>query len=97
MPQYLLQQYGYLLQNITFLFLFINAILHLVFAGAVAKDGGSLYKLGQKTMLVSAATWAFATLIGGVPIAAVYWFIHHSTLTRPTMRADAKENFYDRA
>lgn len=79
----LAQQYGAPIQTTYDLILIINAIIHLVFAGAIAKDAGRLYKLGQKPALVSAPTWAFATLIGGVVTAAIYWFIHHSTLTRP--------------
>lgn len=77
------QQYNSSLQTLHYLLILINAILHLIFAGGVAKDAGSLYKLGQKPAMVSASTWAFATLIGGIIPAAIYWFIHHSTLTRP--------------
>ncbi len=72
------------IQTFQYLLILINAFLHLIFAGAVARDAGSLYQIGQKPALVSAASWAFATLIGGVMIAAIYWFIHHSSLTRPT-------------
>lgn len=89
----LVQQYGSQIQTFNYLLLLINAILHVIFAGGVARDAGSIYKLGQRPALVSAATWAFATLIGGVIIAAIYWFIHHSTLTRPSMR----ETRYDRS
>jgi len=79
----LIQQYGNQLETLQYLLIFISSILHLLFAGAVARDAGSLRAAGQPTALVSAATWAFATLIGGVITAAIYWFIHHSTLTRP--------------
>lgn len=89
----LAQHYGNQIQTFYYLLLLINAILHLIFAGAVARDAGALYKIGQRPALVSAATWAFATLIGGVITAAIYWFIHHSTLTRPSIR----ESRYDRA
>ena len=61
----------------------INAFIHLLFAGAVAKDCGYLTKRGIKPILVSPSTWAFTTLIGGVWVAGLYWFLHHSTLTRP--------------
>lgn len=82
----LAQQYVAQLQTFFYLIMLINGILHLIFAGAVARDGGSMNRMGQKTVLVSASTWAFATLIGGVFIAAIYWLLHHSTLTRPTIR-----------
>ena len=88
----LAKQYGDQIQTGYYLLILINAILHLIFAGAVARDAGNLYKLGQRPALVSAPTWAFATLIGGVRTATIYWFIHHSTLTRPAIR----ETRYDK-
>ncbi len=86
------QHFNHQFQTVYYLLLLINAILHLIFAGGVARDAGQLYKLGQRTALVSASSWAFATLIGGIVTAAIYWFIHHSTFTRPFIR----ENHYDR-
>lgn len=88
----LAQQYSNQIQTFYYLILFINVILHVFFAGGVARDAGNLYKIGQRPVLVSGATWAFATLTGGVIIAAMYWFIHHSTLTRPLTR----ESNYER-
>lgn len=87
----LAQKFDNQIQTFYYLILLINALLHLIFAGAVARDAGQLYKIDQKPALVSAASWAFATLIGGVVTAAIYWFIHHSTITRPTSR----ERHYD--
>lgn len=87
----LVQHFGNQIQSFYYLLLFINAILHLIFAGAVARDAGQLYRLSQRTALVSGPTWAFATLIGGVITATIYWFIHHSTLTRPT---SSKETYH---
>jgi hypothetical protein len=80
----LASQYAPQIESIYYLVLFINAILHVIFAGAVAKDAGRLYQIGQKPAMVSGSTWAFATLVGGLLTATIYWFIHHSTLTRPT-------------
>jgi hypothetical protein len=77
----LIETYGSELNSLYYLILFVNAILHVIFAGAVAKDAGKLYKIGQKPLLVSAHTWAFAVLVGGVFTAIAYWFMHHSTLT----------------
>ncbi len=67
--------------NIEIIFLVVNAVLHFIFASAVAKDAGNLSKLNQRPLLVSGLSWAFATLVGGVCIAAIYWLIHHSKLT----------------
>ncbi|CEG57393.1 hypothetical protein [Legionella fallonii] len=89
----LAQQFATQIQTFFYLVMLINGILHVIFAGAVARDAGNLYRLGQKPVLVSAPTWAFATLIGGVFTATIYWILHHSTLTRPTMR----EVRYDKA
>ncbi|AMP89507.1 hypothetical protein [Legionella pneumophila] len=89
----LAKQFSTQIQTFFYLIMLINGLLHFIFAGAVARDAGSLYRLGQKPVLVSAPTWAFATLIGGVITATIYWLLHHSTLTRPAMR----EIRYDKA
>ncbi len=71
------------LDSLQWVMLLINAVVHILFAGAVAKDAGKLNKQGFPTFLVSGVTWAFATLLGGVWVAAVYWLIHRSTFTKP--------------
>jgi len=63
--------------SIQLMLVIISAILHILFAGAVAKDAGQLNKRGLKTHLVSGATWAFAVLVGGPLVAVGYWFVHH--------------------
>ena len=85
------QLYGVQIQTFFYLITIINGILHFIFASAVAKDAGRLHRLGVKPVLVAAPTWAFATLIGGVFTATIYWLLHHSTLTRPL-----RDNFYDK-
>jgi hypothetical protein len=82
----LAKQFGNQIDTFFYLIMLINAVLHLVFATAVAQDSGKLSRIGQRPVLVSGATWAFATLIGGVFVAAIYWILHYSTLTRPTAR-----------
>lgn len=77
-----IKNYGDQITSLYYVIVFINAILHIIFAGAVAKDAGNLLKIGKKTLLVSAHTWAFAVLIGGVFTAVVYWVMHHSALLR---------------
>lgn len=80
----LLNQFSTSIITFQWIMIIVNIIIHLLFAGAVARDAGRLEQLGHRTALVSPYTWAFATLLGGVITAAIYWFIHHSTLTRPT-------------
>ena len=86
----LAQLYSEQIQSFLYMLAIINAILHIIFAGAVAKDAGRLNALGNRLALVSASTWAFATLMGGVFTAAIYWFIHHSNLTKPSTQRDIK-------
>ncbi len=80
----LLNQLNNSIITFQWILLVVNMIIHVLFAGAVARDAGKLDQLGSRTALVSPYTWAFATLLGGIVTAAIYWFIHHSTLTRPT-------------
>jgi len=89
----LAKQFSTQIQTFFYLIMIINGILNFVFAAAVARDAGNLHRMGQKPVLVSAPTWAFATLIGGVFTATIYWILHYSTLTRPTTR----EIRYDKA
>ncbi|MEM1244016.1 MAG: hypothetical protein AAGG80_04265 [Pseudomonadota bacterium] len=70
------------MRNINLTLAVINLLLHLIFASAVAKDSGRLAKLGRTTYLVSGITWAFATLVGGILVAALYWLMHYSSLAR---------------
>lgn len=77
----LFREYGEQIKTFELLLLMVNAVVHVLFAGAVARDAGSLTQIGRRPALVSSPVWAFATLLGGVMVAAVYWFIHHSTLT----------------
>jgi hypothetical protein len=72
------------LHSFSMLMMMVNAIIHLFFAGAIAKDVGKLYQLGIKPQLVSGSVWAFATLIGGVMTAFIYWLMHYSLLARTT-------------
>lgn len=91
----LARQFNAQIETFLYLIALINALLHVIFAGAVARDAGKLTRLGQRPVLVSAPTWAFATLIGGVFTATIYWLLHYSTLTRPT--TIMRDTNYDKA
>lgn len=78
----LFKDYAEQIETIQLLLLLISVGVHVLFAGAVAKDAGDFHKRGLPTALVSPGAWAFATLLGGVYVAVCYWFIHHSTLTK---------------
>jgi len=82
MSLFIAQSLGAEIDSISFTMMVINAIIHIMFAGAVARDAGHLTKRGIHTHLVSGMTWAFATLVGGVWVAAIYWFIHHMNWNR---------------
>ena len=74
------------MNSIAFVLMVVNALVHLLFAGAIAKDTGRLYRLGIQPVLVSGHVWAFATLLGGVTTALFYWLMHHSSLARVVSR-----------
>lgn len=76
------------------LLLGFQALVHLLFAAGVARDAGALMRTGQRTALVSGQVWALATLLGGMVTAAIYWFIHHSTITRPQQFSPTKNEIY---
>ncbi|MFG0253366.1 MAG: hypothetical protein ACF8NJ_10890 [Phycisphaerales bacterium JB038] len=60
----------------------VTVIVHIAFAGAVWSDASDLQRTGRGTALTGPFFWTAATLLGGVFVAAVYWLMHHSTLSR---------------
>ena len=71
--------FGIILQTIFFVAL---AIVHVGFALNVLKDGDQLRSAGSRPLLAGPALWCLATLLGGVLVAAIYWVVNHSTLSR---------------
>jgi hypothetical protein len=55
-------------------------IVNLLFAIAVHRDAKSQQQKGLNLNLVGPVVWAFATLLGGVIVAGIYWVMHHSRL-----------------
>jgi hypothetical protein len=87
-----LQHYQEFTHTLEQLIFFLSALMHVLFAGGVAKDCGRLSQRGLHPILVSPSTWAFTTLLGGVWVAGLYWLLHHSTLTRCfPIQTDTKE------
>ena len=64
-------------RSISIMILIVSAIVHVIFAGAVARDAARMRENGFPTQLVSPMTWGVATLVGGVIVAAIYWAMHH--------------------
>jgi len=63
-------------------FFVAKAVVHIIFALGVSNDARNV-----ETRFASGNIWAIATLLGGVFVAAAYWFIHHSSLTAsPALR-----------
>jgi hypothetical protein len=67
-----------------YLYWLIGAAVHIVLAIGVYRDAKYLQKeLNRPPAFVTGEMWAFATLIGGVVAAGIYWVIHHSALRPP--------------
>ena len=72
------------------------AIVNIAFALGIFMDADLMFRrTNKKTFLVSNWTWAFATLVGGVFIAGVYWAIHHSTLNPHISIKENSENIFN--
>ncbi|VAW94037.1 hypothetical protein MNBD_GAMMA22-2116 [hydrothermal vent metagenome] len=63
--------------NMVTMYYLLMAVVHFGFAAAVAKDAGRLHQSRGSTILVGPVMWSFATIIGGVWVAAVFWVLHH--------------------
>ena len=71
--------FGDILQTVFFVAL---AVVHVGFALNVLKDGDQMRTEGTSPALAGPALWSLATLLGGVFVAAIYWVVNHSTLSR---------------
>lgn len=75
-----------LLQLGTLVVIVATFVLNLLFAVGVNEDAYKLRDEGSMTQIVSQPTWVLATLVVGVFVAALYWLIHRSTLSRLELR-----------
>ena len=67
---------------IELIFLAALAVVHIGFALNILADGDELRSQGSKPLLAGTLLWCLATLLGGVFVAAIYWLVNHSTLSR---------------
>lgn len=55
-------------------------LLHLFLTIGVYQEASDRTIRGRKLWFIGPFLWAFATLLGGIVTAAIYWLMHHSTL-----------------
>ena len=67
-----------LMQLVVLGFMIVTVVIHVFFAIGVLAAASSRR---QGTHYVPGAIWGLATLLGGVFVAAAYWFTHDSTLS----------------
>lgn len=78
-------------ENMVTMYYILMAIVHLAFAAAVAKDAGRLVHSRGSTILVGPVMWSFATIIGGVWVAAIFWLMHHLPLLQSNFRVNERQ------
>jgi predicted membrane protein len=83
---------GFDFDNMVTMYYILMAIVHLAFAAAVAKDAGRLLSSRGSTILVGPVMWSFATIIGGVWVAAVFWLLHHLPILQQSNYREKNEN-----
>ena len=63
--------------------LIATIIVHLAFSAAIFNDSSRLNEENRQLAFVGPVIWSLSVLVGGVFVAAVYWLIHHSALSKP--------------
>ncbi len=69
------------------LFIVVAFVLNLMLALGVYSEASRRLMRGNRVWFVGPGLWSFATFVGGITTAAIYWAIHHSKLAP----ADATE------
>ncbi len=57
-------------------------LVNIVFSIAVGRDSRAVRTKGRSLVLVPRWAWILATLFGGVLVGALYWAVHHSSLSK---------------
>lgn len=65
-------------------------LLHLFLTIGVYNECSERSIRGRKVWFIGPFFWAFATFFGGIVTAAIYWVLHHSTLS-PLEEQDSDE------
>jgi len=64
-------------------------LLNLLFALGVLRDAHRLHDKGHGPMFVGPNTWFFGVLFGSFLVLALYWLMHHSSLSASTPKTGA--------
>jgi hypothetical protein len=70
--------------NTGFLFIIITVmtlVIHFAFAFGIKEDGEQLQIESRGPLFVKPPLWGLATLLGGLPVVALYWVMHRSSLS----------------
>lgn len=62
------------------LFIVVGLVLNLLLALGVYSEASRRLMRGNQVWFVGPGLWSFATFVGGITTAAIYWAMHHSTL-----------------
>ncbi len=81
MPDFL-SQFASINETLSILFILLTGLLHILYAGGIAKDIGNLAKKSIQPLFLPGIGWVLATLLGGIFTVLVYWLMHHSSLSK---------------
>ena len=70
------------------LFFLVTAVIHIAFAYGVWQDALRFKGQGRPLSFVSPGMWGWATLLGGLITATIYWAMHHSILVKEPKNQD---------
>ncbi len=59
------------------LLVLLVVVIHVAFAIGVHLMSSERSRRGLRSEIVPGMIWSLATLLGGVFVAGVYWFVHH--------------------